>query len=103
MLPADTRPEPVYQLHWRDRSRYGTGGDPVNALLDVTLERVTPAPWQAAGGDQIPQAESLRIASVDGLWNGQRVTLNDIDLSLCTLESDAHWLDAATFQILWPS
>jgi hypothetical protein len=103
MLPADTRPEPVYQLHWRDRSRYRTGGDPVNALLEIILERVLPASWQVTDTDQIPQSESLRIAAVDGLWNGQRVTLNDVELTLCTIESDTHWLDAATFQILWPT
>jgi hypothetical protein len=56
-----------------------------------------------ADTDQIPQSESLRIAAVDGLWNGQRVTLNDVELTLCTIEFDTHWLDAATFQILWPT
>ena len=103
MLPADTRPEPVYQLHWRDRNRYRSGGDPVNALLEVTLERVAPVPCPVHDADQAPQSESLRIAAADGLWNGQRVTADDVELALCTLETDSHWLDAGTFQILWPA
>jgi hypothetical protein len=103
MLPADTRPEPVYQLHWRDRSRYRSGGDPVNALLEVTLERVAPAAWGATDADQAPQSESLRIASVDGTWNGQPVAAQDVELSLCTLETESHWLDTGTFHVLWPS
>ena len=35
--------QPVYILQWRDRDRYRSGGDPVNALLTLTLERVSPA------------------------------------------------------------
>jgi len=103
MLPADTRPEPVYLLQWRDRSRYRAGGDPVNALLNVTLERVAPVPALADGSEQIPQAEALRLALVDGVWNGQRVTLEDVQLSLCTLETETHWLDAGTFHVSWPA
>ena len=102
MLPADTRPEPVYLLHWRDRARYRAGGDPVNALLNVTLERVAPAAAPGDHAEQIPQSESLRLAAVDGVWNGQPVALEDVELSLCTLENETHWLDAGTFQIAWP-
>jgi len=102
MLPADTRPEPIYQLHWRDRTRYSTGGDPVNALLDITLERVAPPPSAPSGADQVPQSESLRIAAVDGTWNGRPVSLEDVELTLCTLEDGSHWLDAGTFHVLWP-
>ncbi len=102
MLPADTRPEPVYIIQWRDRNRYRSGGDPVNALLELTLQRVGPAPSQADAGEQVPQAESLRINAVNGLWNGQPVTLNDVELALCTLETESHWLDAGTFQVAWP-
>ena len=103
MLPADTRPEPVYLLHWRDRARYRAGGDPVNALLNVTLERVAPASATGAGTEQIPQSESLRLVAVEGLWNGQPVTPDDVHLSLCTLETETHWLDAGTFQVVWPA
>jgi hypothetical protein len=102
MLPADTRPEPVYILQWRDRNRYRSGGDPVNALLELTLERVEPCVTEVNGTEQVPQAESLRIAAVEGLWNGQRVTSEDVELALCTLETESHWLDAGTFQIIWP-
>ena len=100
MLPADTRPEPVYILQWRDRSRYRSGGDAVNALLTLTLERVSPPVLATAGAEQVPQAEALRIAAVDGLWNGQRVTGPDVELALCTLETESHWLDAGTFQLI---
>lgn len=102
MLPADTRPEPVYVLQWRDRERYRSGGDPVNALLELTLERLAPTIAPANASDQVPQAESLRIAAVEGVWNGQRVTSNDVELALCTLETENHWLDAGTFEIVWP-
>jgi len=102
MLPADTRPEPVYILQWRDRNRYRSGGDPVNALLELTLERVEPSVTEVNGTEQVPQGESLRIAAVEGLWNGQRVTSADVELALCTLETESHWLDAGTFQIIWP-
>jgi hypothetical protein len=99
MLPADTRPEPIYQLHWRDRERYRSGGDPVNALLEVTLERVMPQPDERNETDQAPQSEALRITAVDGSWNGRPVLLEDVELALCTLETETHWLDAGTFQI----
>lgn len=102
MLPADTRPEPVYELRWRDRSRYHSSGDAVNALLDVTLERVVPALGERSDADQIPQSESLRIAAVGGTWNGRPVTRDDVELALCTLESESHWLDTGTFHVLWP-
>jgi hypothetical protein len=75
----------------------------VNALLEVTLERVAPAAWEATDADQAPHSESLRIVAVDGTWNGQRVTVQDVELSLCTLETDSHWLDAGTFHVLWPN
>ncbi|MGO8677458.1 MAG: virulence factor SrfB [Limisphaerales bacterium] len=100
MLPADTRPEPVYILQWRDRNRYRSGGDPVNALLTLTLERVSPSGSAADEAEQVPQAEALRIVAVDGFWNGQRVTGGDVELALCTLEAESHWLDAGTFQII---
>jgi hypothetical protein len=37
---------------------------------------------------------------VDGFWNGQRVTDSDVELALCTLEAESHWLDAGTFQLI---
>ena len=100
MLPADTRPEPVYILQWRDLNRYRSGGDPVNALLTLTLERVLPPVSATDGAEQAPQSEALQIAAVDGLWNGQPVTASDVQLALCTLETESHWLDAGTFQLL---
>jgi len=100
MLPADTRPEPVYVLQWRDRNRYRSGGDPVNALLKLTLERVSPPACGTAEAEQVPRAEALRIAAVEGSWNGQPVTGADVELALCTLETESHWLDAGTFQLL---
>ena len=110
MLPGDTRPEPVYVLQWRDRRRYRSGGDAVNALLEFTFERVGPPTSPPTTHDsrpvpaeQVPEAESLRIAAVQGTWNGQPVTLADVQLALCTLETESHWLDAGTFQIVWPS
>jgi len=75
----------------------------VNALLNVTLERVPPAASAPNDIDQVPQSESLRIAAVDGVWNGQPVTRNDVELTLCTLETDSHWLDAGTFHVIWPA
>ena len=75
----------------------------MNALLEVTLERVAPAAWDETDSDQAPQSESLRVAAADGVWNGQRVTAQDVELSLCTLETDSHWLDAGTFHVMWPS
>jgi hypothetical protein len=103
MLPADTRPEPVYELRWKDRTRYRSGGDSVNALVDVTLQRVPPTAGGVIGNDQVPQSESLEIAAVDaGVWNNQPIKKDDLDLSLCTLEADSHWLDAGTFQVQWP-
>ena len=84
MLPADTRPEPVYVLQWRDRNRYRSGGDPVNAFLKLTLERLGPSVSASNDAEQVPQAEALRISAVDGFWNGQRVTDSDVELALCT-------------------
>ena len=44
MLPAETRPEPGASCT-AGPSRDPSGGDPVNALLEITLERVPPPTW----------------------------------------------------------
>jgi hypothetical protein len=64
------------------------------------LERVGPSVSTTNDAEQVPQAEALRIAALDGFWNGQPVTGSDVELALCTLETESHWLDAGTFQLV---
>ncbi len=100
LLPADTRPEPVYELQWQDRSRFRAGGQ-VAVRLDVTLRRVLPPP-NSTDGATAPPAERLEIVKVEGTWNGRPVTKQDVRLALCTLETESHWLDEGRFEVLYP-
>ena len=100
LLPADTRPEPVYLLQWADKSRYRAGTHVV-PRLDVTLRRVLPE--GVAVCDGVPPAERLEIVHVEGTCNGQPIKSSDVRLSLCTLENDSHWLDQGCFEVIYPS
>jgi hypothetical protein len=112
LLPAETRPEPVYQLRWRDQRRYKeTGRDGVSARLEVTLRRVLPAPVPDREFSPAALSESVELTAAKAVdhsgceipWSGRLVTANDVELALCTLETDSHWLDAGTFHVLWPT
>lgn len=88
-LPADLRPEPVYELRWRDRKRKD------NAIVKVALRRVLPK----TAGDP----ESLEIDTRDA--QGRREDnppSQALELRLCTLDTEDYWIDAGRFDVLWP-
>lgn len=90
ILPSSARPEQVYRLRWRDRSRWV--GVQQNAPLDVTLRRVPPA--------NQGESERLEIADVQGEVGGIPVTRDDVILQLCTLEGDEFWVDSGRFDVV---
>ena len=106
LLPSKTRPEPVYLLRWSDPRRYRRGDAVVSAMLQVTFRRVVPedpkSPAGGAGNSQMPAAEYLEITAVQGEYDGKPVTPNDLDLRLCTIDSDEYWMDACIFHAEWP-
>lgn len=91
-LPSATKPEQVYRFRWTDRDRFV--GAAHNATLEVTLKRVPPE----NPGDM----EGLAIARVGGKAGDEPVTADDVELQLCTLESDEFWIDAGRFEVNWP-
>ena len=92
LLPSAAKPEQVYRLRWRDREKWS--GLPHNALLQITLQRVPPT----IPGD----IESLRISKAEGLLGGHAISLDDVELQLCTLEGDEFWVDTGRFEVVWP-
>jgi len=90
-LPSATKPEQVYRFRWVDRDRFARAAH--NATLQVTLRRI---PSTQAG-----DMESLAIVNVKGTAGDQTITKDDVELQLCTLESDEFWIDAGRFEIAW--
>jgi hypothetical protein len=95
LLPSKTRPEPVYQLRWSDPDRYRSAHAPVNATLNVTLRRILPE--QSATILNLPPAEYLSITAVEGTYDERAVAVQDLELRLCTLDSDEYWMEACIF------
>jgi hypothetical protein len=92
-LPTRSRPDPVYRIRWSAKGRtLGNEALPIR----VTFERVVP-PRDAEGIDAV--GETLIISSVDAKRGGNAVALEDLELQLCTLDNDDHWIDSSIFHI----
>ncbi len=104
LLPSKARPEPVYKLRWSDPARYQRGHAQVNATLQVSLRRITPKDVDNSGssGDQILVAEHLEITAVQGDYDDNPVLPTDVELRLCTMDSDEYWMDACIFHPEFP-
>lgn len=90
-LQADLRPEPIYELRWRDRARKD------NAIVRVLVRRVIP--------DELADPESLEVDLLEAEAadaNSQPPKNSELELRLCTLDSDDYWIDAGRYDILWP-
>ena len=92
LLPSAAKPEQVYRLRWKDRDKWV--GVPQNATLHVTLSRVL--------GAVADETESLKITAVEGNAGGKPVSLDDVELQLCTLDGDEFWMDNGRFEVVWP-
>jgi hypothetical protein len=92
LLKSAAKPEQVYRLRWRDKEKWL--GAAVNATLNITLNRVSPL----TEGD----TESIEIVKVEGAVQNKPVTLQDVELQLCTLEGDEFWVDSGRFEVTWP-
>jgi len=90
-LPADLRPEPVYELRWRDRKRKD------NAIVKVALRRVLP---ENPGDPEFLAVDFLDGEPVQGDANSRN--RQQLELRLCTLDTDDYWMDAGRFDVLWP-
>ena len=97
LLPSKTRPEPVYELRWSDADRYQQAGADVNAMLEVTLRRVSSDAMPTDADDCAASTEYLEIAAVKGSYDNRPVGRNDVELRLCTLDSNEYWMDACIF------
>jgi hypothetical protein len=97
LLPSESRPEPVYQLLWADRSRFKGGKENVLQRLKVTLRRVIPV----AVNQEDMEPEYLEISGVSGTYGGRPVEVDDVELKLCTLDTDEYWMEGAIFNVRW--
>ena len=84
-LAPQLSPEPVYKLRWKDRKRSET------PLVHVKLRRVK----AEDASEQLQLVEV--IAGCDE--QGREITLNDLELKLCTLSDDVFWMDNPCFEI----
>jgi hypothetical protein len=94
-MPPPARPEPMYRLMWRDRTMFRdqTGAQPI---VSATLRRT-----KVPGEGPYPATEILELAAVSGHHKGKPLQLSDLELQMCTLDTDEYWIDAAMFQVEW--
>jgi len=91
LLPSAAKPEQVYRLRWRNPDKWAGHG--LNAFLNVTLRRQT--------RERADQVEGLELVAADGDINSQSVSVDDLELQLCTLEGDEFWVDTGRFEVFW--
>ena len=92
MLPSAAKPEQVYRFRWKKKEEWIGVGVPT---LQVTLQRLAAADKNSS--------ESLSISQVDGQVRDRKVTSNDVELQLCTLEGEEFWQDTGRFEVVWPA
>ncbi len=87
------RPDPVYRLRW---SAQGRARGLAAGFIIATFERMS-APSSGQGFVQ----EKLRLTDVksDPQRPQQTITHADVELALCTLEDEVHWIDRGEFFI----
>jgi hypothetical protein len=92
-LPTRSRPDPVYLIRWSAKGRQlGNEALPIR----VTFERVVPD----ANPDGIDAVgETLLLSNVEAKRGGKAVSLDDLELQLCTLDNDDHWIDSSIYHI----
>lgn len=94
LLPTRARPDPVYRLRWSKAGRRKTSeAHPIT----VQFER-TPAKL-GGGADSNLIGETLSITSVTGEIDGKAIEIGDVELQLCTLDSDDFWMDHGIFTL----
>jgi hypothetical protein len=94
LLKSASQPEQVYEFRWKDPGR--RRGDHGGAVaLTVQLKRVIP--------ERPELGESLELAGVSGQFNGNAVTLEDVELKLNTLINNEFWMDTGRFEVRDPS
>jgi hypothetical protein len=84
-------PEPIYVLRWANKDwRTGDAGTAAGSVR-IRLQRV---PIEGAGG-----CDSLRLAGVEGKFNGKTLKLEDVELKLCTLADGEFWMETGRFDV----
>jgi hypothetical protein len=102
LLPTQGHPEPVYMFRWKDRS--------VESLYGRRQIRVWLARERAeqAEDEVFAEPEYLIIKKArlqfsidrgDGQMQTVNVTEDDVELQLCTLPNNQHWLDNPSFSV----
>jgi hypothetical protein len=92
LLPSAAKPEQVYRLRWSKKAL--AEGRQASEIIGVTFER--------HAAERPGETERLKLGGVNGTVNGKPVTLEDVDLQLCTLEGDDFWVDSGRFEVFWP-
>ena len=92
ILPSGAKPEQVYRFRWKNKEEWIGVGVP---LLQVTIQRLA--------AEDKNSSESLSISQVDGQAGNRKVTSNDVELQLCTLEGEDFWQDTGRFEVVWPT
>jgi hypothetical protein len=47
------------------------------------------------------EPEYLEISGVSGTYGGRPVEVDDVELKLCTLDTDEYWMEGAIFNVRW--
>jgi hypothetical protein len=83
----DLLPDHVYRLRWKEPDKH-----PLQTpVLAVTLRREK----------QDGAAESLTLVSVQAV-SGSKVSMDDVELQICSLPGDGFWMDSPCFNIQYP-
>ena len=96
-LLKESRPEQVYVLKWKEKKSQNKGEETRRppSQAEATFKRVPSKNPKAA--------EGLELIEITGeASDGTKVSKDDYELKLCTLESGEHWIDEARFEVCWP-
>lgn len=82
----EAHPEQIYVLRWKDKARRDS--EDSGMVVNVAFKRV----WTDLG-----ELLELSVAEAENEENGA-ITLDDLELKLCTMEEERHWIDKGVFE-----
>lgn len=101
LLPTRSRPDPVYVLRWRLETPQQNRGA---FVVSARVQRLVPvAAPDGPSGRLDAIGESLKLLSVEGSRDdGTPITMQEVELQLCTMDAEDHWMDTGIFYLNLP-
>jgi hypothetical protein len=97
-LPTRSRPDPVYILRWRPETPQENRG---SFVVNARIQRIVPDISQTGTSSRFDAiGESLKLLSIEGSRDdGTPITIQEIELQLCTMDAQDHWIDTGIFYL----